>query len=101
MRRALLSMMSMLVCCGLGLMAPAAMAENGPSANATVSFGEWKTDLVPPLDRLLADPTGGVGNVHKLIPQIATIRAGGSVNFIISGGHIVTIYDDGTQPEDI
>ena len=25
----------------------------------------------------------------------------GAVNFIISGGHVVTVYDDGTQPEAI
>ena len=38
---------------------------------------------------------------QKLIPQITTIKEGGSVNFIISGGHVVAVYDDGTQPEDI
>ena len=43
----------------------------------------------------------GRGNTHELIPKITTIKAGGSVNFIISGGHIVAVYDDGTQPEDI
>jgi plastocyanin len=43
----------------------------------------------------------GRGNDHLLIPQIATIKAGGSVNFIISGGHVVAVYDDGTKPENI
>src|SRR5262249_17324788 len=65
----------------------------------TVSFGEWQTD--PPLDRIVTDPTGGVGNKHELISQITTIKEGGSVNFIISGGHVVAVYGDGTQPEDI
>ena len=36
-----------------------------------------------------------------MIPQIATITAGGSVNFIISGGHVLAVYDRGTKPEDI
>jgi len=78
------------------------MADDGPLASATVSFGEWQSDpSLPPLDRILADPPAGARNTHELIPQITTIQAGGSVNFIISGGHIVTVYDDGTQPEDI
>jgi hypothetical protein len=73
-------------------------------AVATVSFGLWETD--PPLDRLVADPAGGAaGNHHELIPNIATIRVkqddDGGVNFIISGGHVVAVYDDGTQPGDI
>ena len=36
-----------------------------------------------------------------MIPQIATITAGGSVNFIISGGHVLAVYDRGTKPKDI
>jgi plastocyanin len=66
-------------------------------ANETVSFGQWE----PPLDRLTANPGGGVGNVHELAPNVVTIKAGGAVNFIISGLHNVQVYDDGTQPEDI
>ena len=71
----------------------------GPLANATISFGAWPTD--PPLDRF-----DGVGaptkpNVHQLIPHEVKIKAGGSVNFIISGFHLVLVYDDGTQPGDI
>jgi hypothetical protein len=92
-------MLGVLTFFGTSLIASAAMALDGPLANATVSFGEWEAD--PPLDRILGDPAGGAGNSHLLIPQIATIRAGGAVNFIVSGGHIVTVYDDGTSPEDI
>jgi hypothetical protein len=70
---------------------------SGPLANATVSFGEWRTD--PPLDRFLpfAPPT----NEHHLLPQEVTINAGGAVNFIIAGFHLVLVYDDGTQPGSI
>lgn len=70
---------------------------DGPLANATVSFGAWRM----PLDRhpnVLPPPTA---NQHELIPQVAKIKAGGSVNFIISGLHQVIVYDDGTQPSDI
>jgi hypothetical protein len=70
---------------------------NGPLATATVSFGEWKTD--PPLDRLL--PTPPVTNAHLLIPYVAKIKAGGSINFIISGLHQVLIYGPGTTMESI
>src|SRR5207245_1011989 len=80
---------------------PLAMAFDGPLANATISFGKWQTDPPLDLDRILADPPAGARNNHELIPQITTIKEGGSVSFIISGGHIVTVYDDGTQPEDI
>jgi hypothetical protein len=68
-----------------------------PLANESVSFGQWE----PTLDRLTADPMRGAGNVHELAPAIVTIKAGGAVNFIISGLHNVQVYDDGTRPQDI
>ena len=69
---------------------------NGPLSNATVSFGAW----IMPLDRQNALPPPSA-NHHQLIPHIAKIKAGGSVNFIIAGLHQVIVYDDGTQPGDI
>jgi plastocyanin len=72
---------------------------NGPLANATVSFGAWPTD--PPLDRFAGTGAPTLPNVHQLIPNEVKIKAGGSVNFIISGFHNVIVYDDGTQPGDI
>lgn len=71
---------------------------DGPLSNATVSFGAWKTS--PPFDRMTQIPTPAT-NEHVVNPQIAKIKAGGSVNFIISGLHQVVVYDDGTQPSDI
>jgi hypothetical protein len=69
---------------------------DGPLSNATVSFGEWMT----PVDRFpnVSLPTA---NHHELIPRVATIKAGGTVNFIIAGFHNINVYADGTQPEDI
>jgi len=110
MRRSTLSIMGLAAMLCLGLAAPSAMAIDGLLANATVSFGEWNpnaTNLMSinpgevPLDRLVGDPGMGRGNTHELIPKITTIKEGGSVNFIISGGHIVAVYDGGTKPEDI
>jgi hypothetical protein len=107
MNRVFLSMVGMLACGGIGLMAPSALAFDSLLAEATVSFGVWDpkaANLLPaevPLDRLVADPAMGRGNAHVMIPQIATITAGGSVNFIISGGHVLAVYDRGTKPEDI
>lgn len=72
---------------------------SGPLASATVSFGQWPTD--PPLDRFPNLVAPGIPNVHQLIPNIVTIKAGGTVNFIISGFHHVLVYDDGTRPDDI
>jgi plastocyanin len=65
---------------------------DGPLANATVSFGQWKTD--PPLDRMIASPPPA--NSHLLIPYTATIKAGGTVNFVIAGLHQVLVYGPGT-----
>src|SRR5678816_3698349 len=73
-------------------------ALDGPLSNATVSFGAWKT--TPPFDRMTQPPTAAT-NAHEIIPQIAKIKAGGTVNFIISGLHQVVVYDDGKQPSDI
>ena len=70
----------------------------GPLAQATVSFGQWKTD--PPLDRF-PDVSPRTANQHKLIPFTVTIKAGGAVDFIISGTHLVLVYAPGTAYEDI
>ena len=77
-------------------------SEHGAVTNATVSFGGWMTNV--PIDRF---PNVGATqfpiprNHHELVPEIAKIKAGGTVNFIIGGFHVVAVYDDGTRPEDI
>jgi hypothetical protein len=70
----------------------------GPLANATVTFGEWRTD--PPLDRFNTPFTPDT-NMHHILPNEVTIKAGGAVNFIISGFHLILVYDNGTQPSSI
>ena len=91
--------------------------DSSPLSSATVTFGGWiaNSHLCPPVppnppapcpvvDRF---PAGAAtqfprfSNHHELTPQIARIKAGGTVNFVIAGLHVVTIYDDGTTPEDI
>ena len=71
---------------------------DGPLASETVSFGQWKTD--PPFDRFPAN-NDRTRNNHKLIPYTATIKAGGSVNFNISGLHMILVYAPGTTFESI
>jgi hypothetical protein len=71
----------------------------GPLATATVSFGGWASGI----DRF---PNQGAApglpnNIHALIPHEVTIKAGGTVNYIIAGFHLVLVYGDGTQPGDI
>jgi hypothetical protein len=90
-------MIGVMTFCGMGLTASSAMAIDGPLANATVSFGQWKTDREPPLDRYPNNSPAGANN-HELIPNVVKIKEGGSVNFIISGLHLPAIYED-TQPE--
>jgi hypothetical protein len=40
-------------------------------------------------------------NHHQQLPSVATIKAGGTVNFSIAGLHQIVVYAPGTQPEDI
>ena len=105
MKRMTLSLICVVTFIGIVLSASSAMADDRRSDNVNVSFGLWdpnKTDLMgAPLDRILADPAQGVGVNDILVPQKVTIKEGDSVNFIISGGHVLTIYDDGTKPKDI
>lgn len=71
---------------------------DGPMASATVSFGQWITG--PDVDRF-PNLSPRQLNQHLLIPYMPTIKAGGSVNFIIAGLHHLVIYAPGTQPGDI
>jgi hypothetical protein len=95
MKRLILLLMGILTCCGIGLTASLAMADDDrPPDAATVSFGQWRTDFDPPLDRVTTPvPPMGVGNNHELLPKRVTIKEGGAVNFIISGLHTPIIYD--------
>jgi hypothetical protein len=72
---------------------------NDPLSLAVVSFGQWKTDVV--LDRFPNVSPPPPRNNHQLFPFEAKIKAGGAVSFIISGLHLITVYDDGTEPEQI
>lgn len=73
-----------------------ALAADSPHDNATVSFGAWMT----PFDRF-PDNSPPPANHHELLPNQVTIRAGGSVNFILGGFHNIAIYGGGKQPEDV
>jgi hypothetical protein len=89
---------------------------SGDRANATVSFGQWHTGIIPagtdpvtgdplpqlpPLDRYAPGPVNPRYNSHLVIPHVATIKEGGSVNFVIAGLHQVAVYGPGTRPENI
>lgn len=82
----------------IALVVPSAVATGDPKVQASVSFGQWQTD--PPLDRFTI-PNDRTRNNHLLIPHEVKIKAGGAVNFIVSGFHEPTIYDSGTLPDDI
>src|SRR5262245_7882926 len=110
MRRSALSSICLVALLFIGLTAPTAMADKDHQANATVSFGAWQTPLPPPaqppetepLDRFPPSLSNDrLRNEHQLIPHKVKIKAGGSVNFIISGFHQPIVYDDGTRPKGI
>jgi hypothetical protein len=109
MQRPTLLMICVLTFIGIGLIASTGMADDRRRDNVNVSFGQWDpnpdtSNLLPaevPLDRLLADPLMGRGNNHEVFPKVAKIEPGDSVSFIISGAHVLAVYDDKTKPEDI
>ena len=77
-------------------------ALDGPLANATVSFGAWPADPAAPFDRMTQPPPPPPPpNHHAMVPSSVTIKAGGTVNFIISGLHQVQVYAPGTTPGDV
>lgn len=87
-----------------------AAGNSGPLSSVSVTFGAFGSQPrtcstlptpCPPLDRFPAGVNATAYNHHILAPQLATIRAGGTVNFIIGGFHVLAIYDDGVQPSDI
>lgn len=75
-----------------------AWADN-PRETATVTFGAWMSS--PPLDRFPNTSDTRASNDHLMTPNVVTIKAGGTVNFIVSGLHNIIVYDDGTSPDDI
>lgn len=76
-------------------------AARGPLANATVSFGAWPATGTAVLDRMARPTAPAAPNIHHLLPQTATIKAGGAVNFIVAGFHQIAVYAPGTKPDDI
>jgi plastocyanin len=72
---------------------------SGPLATATVSFGAWASGINRRPNIVAA--AGLPNNVHALIPHEVTIKAGGTVNYIIAGFHVIAVYGDGTEPGDI
>ena len=74
---------------------------DGPLATATVSFGAWLTNATPAVDRFATPGNTRTQNYHKVVPYDVTIKAGGTVNFLISGLHLLLIYAPGTTVESI
>lgn len=74
---------------------------DGPLAAATVSFGAWPASRDAELDRLQTPVAPIAPNLHALVPNTATIRAGGTVNFIIAGFHQIVVYAPGKKPSDV
>src|SRR5829696_1573839 len=80
----------------------------GPLNSATVTFGAFmshpttcSTPPCPVLDRFVPGVNSTPYNSHQLPPELAKISVGGTINFSISGFHVIAIYDNGTLPSDI
>jgi hypothetical protein len=96
---------SMLRSIGLGLLVAAGLAWTTPATRAddtednnglsvTVAFGSGLNTLPPP------PQLSGPPNHHVLPPEII-VRQGGVVHFLVSGFHMVVVYNPGTKAEDI
>lgn len=98
MNRFQLSFLPLLAGLLLGVVGTQARADN-PRTTATVTFGAWMTS--PPLDRFPNVSNTRLSNKFVMTPNVVTVKAGGTVNFIVSGLHNIIVYDDGMLPEDI
>ena len=74
---------------------------DGPLAAAAVSFGAWPASAATPLDRMNTPDAPVAPNVHQLIPNTVTIKAGGAVRYTFAGFHQILVYAPGTNPRDI
>ena len=75
----------------LALATPAAAQSEGSSRmSVTVAFGAGLNTAQP----------GNVAN-HHVLPKVIEIKAGGVVNFAVSGFHQITVYQDGIAAEGI
>ena len=72
-------------------------SSSGPLATATVS---WCLVARQPVSKHGA-AAGLPNNLHALVPNEVTIKAGGTVNFIVAGFHLIAVYGDGIRPSDI
>ena len=89
--------LGLLVCASLGLNgrslpAEDKLAEKNDALSVTVAFGAGLNTL--PVVEPLAP------NNHILPPDIK-VRQGGVVHFLMSGFHMATVYNPGTEPENI
>jgi plastocyanin len=75
-----------------------ALRLDGKHSSVNVTFGAWSS--TPPLDRFKVAPAP-ISNVHVVQPNDVQIQPGGTVNFIISGFHLLLIYDDGIEMSDV
>ena len=68
----------------------AAQADGNTRMSVTVAFGAGMNTA----------QQGNVAN-HHVLPNVIEIKAGGVVNFAVSGFHQITVYEDGVQADDL
>ena len=78
---------------GTGVTPPIAAAAGGEDKSVvTVAFGVGLNTALPP-------PNGEPN--HHILPGIIKVKAGGVVNFVVSGLHQVYVYNPGVTREDL
>jgi len=90
MKRWTLSMICVVMLCGIGLTAAVAMAGEDERLSVSVAFGRGLN-------------TAQAGNKvnHVILPNNIKVNLDGVVHFLVAGFHQPVVYKPGTRPEDI
>jgi plastocyanin len=66
----------------------------------TVAFGAGLNTLPPPSSGPPSGPPMDMAN-HHLVPKMIHVHVGGVVNFVVSGGHFIRIYNAGIKVQNV
>jgi len=93
MNRSTVVVVGLAVALGTGVTPRTVAAAGGEEKSVvTVAFGMGLNTALPP-------PNGGPN--HHVLPGIIKVKAGGVVNFVVSGLHQVYVYSAGAKREDV
>jgi plastocyanin len=90
MKRWTLSMIGVVTLLSIGLIVSSAMADQDKQLSVSVAFGRGLNTAQP----------GNAVN-HAILPDKIKVKQGGVVHFLVSGFHQISVYNPGTESDDI